>query len=183
MSEYDSLLIASENLNIPSDATQSVLRKYMDEFLRREQKKYHSASAELSTVKNLLAASEARCELLEVDKDAFLNHAAQSNEIARDVAGAHFAVAVQGRLALRERFSGEVVTKADEEVVVLWEMEDAQSEQTYDKVQFIGEKLPNVGDKVTALGLIFVEDPKQQKSLDEILKESDSYPGFEDAGS
>lgn len=86
-----------------------------------------------------------------------------------------------GELVAYDQVGGEVIYSTEDEVAVLYKPTNQEPfELTHPRSQFIDRKLPNVGDKLVSIGLIYSTPTENStKSLADVLKEDDDFPGFE----
>ena len=82
---------------------------------------------------------------------------------ANDVLQAVLVAGVDGRLRMFETYDGVVKQADDDEIVVLFEINDELIEQTYKKEQFIGGRLPSQGDRFS----VYVHDAILQRIEEE----------------
>jgi hypothetical protein len=134
---------------------------------------------ELSAMKRQMAESERHHRDSTKHFDAMLTHVSELGKAVRQLVEVQTMTTVRGSLALRECFSGEVFDSTEDEVAVRFEVENQKLEQSYRRSQFIGGRLPRVGDRVSAFACVFVDQVQGQESLAEVLRQDDDYPTFD----
>ncbi len=70
------------------------------------------------------------------------------------------------RVLMNESYEGQVVSVDGDEVVVVYEISDDLVEQTYQRDQFIGGLLPEVGQRLATVVTVAVLEPKSPEDTD-----------------
>jgi hypothetical protein len=84
-----------------------------------------------------------------------------------------------GRVLMSESYEGRVISVEGDHVVVVYEVKDDILEQTYLREQFIGHRLPEVGQRLTTVVSVAVtetETPEETGQEDGIGDEADNGP-------
>ncbi len=122
-----------------------------------------------------LAEWKVRVAENEKREDLRIEHTSELTKAVRDLSSGQFSVRLRGQLVMQETFHGEVAATSGDTVSVSYETPDGLTEHLYHRTQFIGQRLPRVGDEVQAITRLFADRP-ERGSLSDILQQEDDFP-------